>query len=131
MEPKEINLREIAKSTKYPLDAFLFVQQGLDYTVRRIHGEPEEEQPAERRHVRGAQLCIGLRDYAIEQYGLMARTVLQRWRIHTCEDFGRIVFALIDAELMLATEEDSIDDFTGVFDFADAFSVAIAESGST
>ena len=57
----------------------------------------------------------------IEQYGLMARTVLQRWGIHSCEDFGRIVFALVDAELMLKTDEDTIDNFIDVYNFTDAF----------
>ena len=51
----------------------------------------------------------------------MARTVLQRWSIHSCEDFGHIVFALVDAGLMLKTDEDSIDDFIGAYDFSDAF----------
>lgn len=116
------NLLTVLGSTKYPIEAFLFVQRGLDFTVRRIHQTDKTIDDGPRFHVTGQQLCLGLRDYAIRQYGLMARTVLRRWQINLCEDFGHIVFALVDAGLMHKTEEDSIQDFTGVFDFEESFS---------
>lgn len=114
-----------ARTTRYPVDAFLFVQRGLDYTVRRIHGElkkaDSEIDPASR-HINGRELCLGLRDYAVDQYGLLAGAMLSRWRIQSCEDFGHIVFALVEAEILKKTEDDSIRDFIGVYDFATAFS---------
>ncbi len=123
-----VELLDAVKSTKYPLEAFLFVQRGLDRTVRGIHGEPEddpallEEDPAtSSRHVSGRQLCEGLRDYAIDQYGLMAAAVLRHWGIHRCEDFGRIVFAMVDSGMMHKTDGDRLEDFHGVFDFREAF----------
>ncbi|MEX0655158.1 MAG: Minf_1886 family protein [Phycisphaeraceae bacterium] len=118
------DLREIVAKTRYPLDAFLFVQRGLDYTVRQTHGElPDGDRQAEREgcHVSGRQLCQGLRAYAVQEYGLLARTVLRRWQIHSCEDFGHIVFAMVEAGLMHKTDDDTMDDFAGVFDFEDAF----------
>ncbi len=125
------DLAAIARNTKYPVDAFIFVQQGLDHTVRTIHGEmadnaaPEEMQS---RHVTGEQLCHGLRRFAIHQYGLLARTVLKRWRINSCEDFGHIVFAMVEAELMHKTENDRVEDFVGVFAFDEAFSSQLSLS---
>ena len=112
--------------TRYPLDAFAFVQRGLDFTVRREHGEPDPavelvEDDAPSRHVSGRMLCEGLRDYALQQYGLLAGTVLRRWRITRCEDFGHIVFAMVDSGMMHKTDEDSIQDFTDVFSFREAF----------
>lgn len=127
------DLRAIARESRYPLAAFLFVQRGLDYTVRRLHGEAAgEEDPAaqESRHVTGQDLCYGLRDFAVEQYGLLARTVLRRWRIDRCEDFGRIVFLMVDAGLMHKNEQDSLDDFVDVFDFTDAFTPTLSLSES-
>ena len=121
-----IDLAEAVKRTRYPADAFVFVQRGLDFTVRREHGELTEDydpddpdQPS--RHVSGRVLCEGLRDYAIQQYGLLAGTVLRRWRIHRCEDFGHIVFAMVDAGIMHKTDDDSIADFENLFSFRDAF----------
>lgn len=124
-------LLKVADKTGYPPEAFVFVQRGLDFTVRRVHGDPEEADPETSRHITGPQLCVGIRDFAIEEYGLMARTVLKQWGIVNCEDFGRIVFALVDAEMMHKTDEDRIDDFVNVFDFKDAFAteLTIAENG--
>ena len=119
-------LQQAVNMTRYPVDAFAFVQRGLDFTVRREHGEADstaelldDEQPS--RHVSGRLLCEGLRDYAIQQYGLLAGTVLRRWRIHRCEDFGHIVFAMVESGMMHKTDEDSIDDFIDVFSFREAF----------
>lgn len=116
------DLLEVVKTTQYSVEAFVFIQHGLDYTVRDIHGEIDEEsETMHSRHISGEQLCQGLRRYAIRQYGLMARTVLSNWKINTCEDFGRIVFAMVDSGLMYKTENDSIVDFQEVFDFDQAF----------
>ena len=104
----------------YPPEAFLFVQEGLRRTVERLAEAKGEPEGAER-HVSGQELCIGLRSHAIDQYGLLARAVLEHWRIRRTEDFGRIVFILIESGLMRKTEEDSIEDFSGVFDFDEAF----------
>ncbi|MEX2671073.1 MAG: Minf_1886 family protein [Phycisphaeraceae bacterium] len=123
-ETQVITLREAASRTHYPLDAFHFVRRGLDYTVHRAHSQPEKLTEQER-HVSGDQLSLGLRDFAIDQYGHMARTVLRRWRINRTEDFGRIVFAMVDAGLMQATESDSVRDFDGVFDLDDAMLATI------
>jgi uncharacterized repeat protein (TIGR04138 family) len=122
----EPSIFEIAQQTQYPVDAFIFIQRGLDYTVRHIHGDvpkdldPEDE--STNRHVTGQQLCQGLREYAISQYGLMARTVLRRYKIYTTEDFGKLVFAMVDAGVMRKTDEDTLADFVDVYDFSEAFS---------
>lgn len=119
-QPDYISLQDIASRTRYPVDAFHFVRHGLDFTVRRQHEHPEMLDEVER-HVSGQLLCEGLRDFAIEHYGQLARLMLERWNIKRTEDFGHIVFAMVESELMQATEEDSIRDFENGFDFAEAF----------
>jgi uncharacterized repeat protein (TIGR04138 family) len=108
---------------RFSVEAFEFVQAGLTWTADRIHGEVPEGQPrsGRNRHITGQQLCEGLRDLAIERWGYLARTVLNNWGISRTEDFGRIVYALIDAGILAKTDEDSPDDFVAVFDFAEAF----------
>lgn len=103
----------------YPQEAFRFVRDGLAHTVKTIYGENGGDSPD--RHVNGQQLCLGLRDYAVKQYGLLAPTVLNRWGIFRTDDFGRIVFAMIEAGLMRKSEQDSMADFHAVYDFEDAF----------
>ncbi len=119
-------LQSVAMKTKYPLEAFIFVRNGLDFTVRSIHGDPEKAGSNANRHISGQQLCYGLRDYAVEQYGLLARTVLQRWSIHCSEDFGHIVFAMVDAGEMAKTDDDTLENFAGVYDFSEAFSPTLS-----
>jgi uncharacterized repeat protein (TIGR04138 family) len=114
--------REILNAAgPYPMEAFNFVREGLSYTSDAVHQDPHDL-PELDRHVSGQQLCLGLRDYAIDQYGLLAPVVLEHWNIRRTDDFGRIVFAMIDAGLMSKTDDDTIDDFRGVFDFQEAFS---------
>ncbi|MCA9291152.1 MAG: hypothetical protein KDA25_08485 [Phycisphaerales bacterium] len=104
----------------YPIEAFNFVREGLSYTVQRLH-EDYETLPEIDRHISGQQLCMGLRDFAIQQYGMLAPVVLDRWFVRRTDDFGRIVFAMIDSGLMSKTEKDNVDDFRMVYDFDEAF----------
>ena len=116
---------EIAAGTAYPPEAFVFIREGLHAAAVDVHGpEPEMANPAlvGKRHVSGQQLCHGLRDVAILRWGLMAKTVLNSWNVRETLDFGKIVYAMIDNELMQKTEGDSLEDFRDVFDFNQAFS---------
>jgi len=136
VQPK--SLKQIAQDAGYAVEAFLFVQRGLEFTVKRTHGAEPKQAVAEEyddpdqsgRHVSGQQLCLGLRDFAKKEYGLLARSVLARWRIHRSEDFGRIVFAMIDGGLMHKTDEDTLEDFIEVFSFDEAFSERLLLGGN-
>jgi uncharacterized repeat protein (TIGR04138 family) len=128
------SLQEVADAVGlYPVDAYAFVQQGLTRAVHLVHGPEAEPRPAGAdaspkrrkptgdgevsRHITGRDLCVGLRDEAWDRWGLLARTVLARWNVTSTLDFGRIVFALVEHQWLQKTDEDSIDDFRGVFDF--------------
>jgi len=119
-KPQPKSLHQLAKEAgPYPAEAYEFVQRGLSYTVQKMHGTVAD--PKASRHVSGRDLCDGLREFALTQWGLLARVVLRQWEIHSTIDFGRIVFALIDAGQMQKTDDDTLDDFQNVFDFKNAF----------
>lgn len=121
MEQKVIDLKEIMdRAGGFAPECYPFIRDGLEHTATMIHGEGGEPGDTSR-HVTGQQLCLGLRDYAVERYGLMAKSVLNHWGVHETLDFGRIIFAMVEAELMSKTEEDALEDFEDVFDFAEAF----------
>lgn len=101
-----------ARAGRYDERAFLFVLSALEY---------QQAQLPERRHVSGDELSRACRDYALEQYGLLARTVLGHWGIRGTADFGAIVYALIDAGLLVRQDDDRQEDFEGVYAFNDAF----------
>ena len=71
----------------------------------------------EERHVTGQQLCEAIRQYAVGQYGMLAKNVLNEWGIRSTSDFGEIVFNLIDIGQMKKTDSDRREDFDDVFDF--------------
>ena len=102
---------------RYSAEAYEFVMNALAYTVRAA---------GERRHVTGQELLFGMRDLALDCWGLMARHVLAAWGVRATEDFGEIVFNLVHAGLLSKTEEDSPNDFRNVFTFVEAFDEAYA-----
>ena len=100
------------RSGRYDERAYLFVLAALEHLQRRLD---------KRRHVSGEELACACRDFALEQYGLLSRTVLEHWGMGETADIGRIVFTLIDVGLLKAQDNDRPEDFEGVYVFADAF----------
>jgi len=117
-KPPRTRAQVVERLGVYPPQAIEFIERALSYTVQKVHGRTAL---GEERHVSGAELCWGLRDYAQMQWGLMAPVVLRHWNITCTMDFGRIVYALIDGGLMQKREEDSIEDFRDVYRFDEAF----------
>ena len=103
---------------RYGREAYLFTFAALDHTVRALNRDHE---PESSRPVSGQELAWGIANYAREQYGPMARTVLAHWGLNTTLDFGNIVFALIEEGLMRKTENDSLEDFADVYDLDEVF----------
>jgi uncharacterized repeat protein (TIGR04138 family) len=108
----------VAKDSRYTREAYLFVREALDHTQKMIGKAPKDDLP---RHVSGQQLLEGVRDFALQQYGPMAMTVLNEFGIQRCEDFGELVFNMVENSLLAKTDKDSRDDFKGGYDFDDAF----------
>lgn len=121
----DLNFQEIVElickeDARYDRKAYDFVRQGLDYTVKNLK-KKDAERAARSQHVAGSELLAGLRGYALDQFGPLAKTVLNQWGITRCADFGDIVFNLIDYKVFSKTENDRREDFTEVFDFDEAF----------
>jgi uncharacterized repeat protein (TIGR04138 family) len=102
---------------RYDRDAYYFVREGLDFTIRML----KKDSRGAGRHVRGQELLDGLRRYALDEFGPMAKTVFDHWGIKRCEDFGEIVFHMVDKGVLGKTEQDTRDDFKGGYDFDEAF----------
>ena len=96
----------------YHETAYLFILSALQFTIEKV-GEP--------RHVTPAELAGGCRDLALERWGLLARSVLEYWGIHSTEDLGEIVFALVECGVLVKREDDSPHDFSAVYSFHHAF----------
>ncbi|MBT5873673.1 MAG: hypothetical protein HOH43_09655 [Candidatus Latescibacteria bacterium] len=102
-----INLDE-----RYPRQAYCFVMDALKHTTTTL--------PV-RRHVSGQELSMGIREYAIQQFGIGVQLIFQQWGIKGTRDFGEIVFNMVNGGLMRKTDEDNLSDFDDVFDFKTEF----------
>jgi len=107
-------LREVVRHHgQYRGEAYAFLLEALDFTIQR-RGKG-------RKHVSGPDLMEGFRDYAVQQFGFLARVVLCEWGIRTTDDVGEIVFHLIEEDLLQKTADDRREDFHDLFDFSEAF----------
>ena len=112
-------IRTIRKDDpRYKRGAYYFLRQALDYSLRELHKRGELDKT---NHLTGQQLLEGIRLFAIEQYGPMARTVLEDWGVKDCRDFGNIVFNLVDCKVLGKTDQDSPEDFAKGYSFSAAF----------
>jgi uncharacterized repeat protein (TIGR04138 family) len=112
-------IEDLAESDgRYKKEAYFFVYDSLQYTVEKMG---RENQTREKRHISGRDLLSGISDFAIKQYGPLTLEVFAHWGVYKTRDFGEMVFNLVSAELMSKTENDCIDDFVDIYDFAQEF----------
>jgi len=108
----------ISKDSRFPYEAYEFLFQALAYTQKSLgKAKPQDgNEPTVEHHVSGRELIEGIRKYALDEFGLMARCVFQQWGIHKTGDFGDMVFNLVEHGLMSKTDQDSKEDFEDIFD---------------
>ncbi len=112
----------VKRDPRYAYESYEFVFAALAHAIKLLGRLPDEEdeddEPNE--HVSGPELLAGVRDLALREFGLMARTVFRLWGINKTADFGNIVFNLIESGLMSRTEQDDLSDFADVYDLDEA-----------
>lgn len=106
------------KDGRYRLEAYQFLFDALDKTVR-FAGRDEETGAA--RHVSGEELLDGMRVYASSLFGPLAAQVWRTWGVKSTLDWGRIVFLLVENELLRRQDTDTIEDFGSGYDFDAVF----------
>ncbi len=103
----------LKRDKRFDPHAYFFLKDALDFTLKRI----AESNGGQARHVSGPELLAGCRDYALEQFGPMASTLMNEWSIRKCQDLGDMVFHLIEEQVFGKQESDKKEDFSEVFDF--------------
>lgn len=109
---EDVLARIRARGGQFHERAYLFVLATIEFLQSRLEV---------RRHVTGVELAWACRDFAQQQFGLLAEEVLGHWGIRRTEDIGRIVFTLVDIGLLVTQPGDQESDFEGVYQFADVF----------
>jgi uncharacterized repeat protein (TIGR04138 family) len=103
---------------RYQKAGYLFLYEALEHTVEKFG---KAVLPKDQRHVSGRDLLQGISEYGLEQFGPLTQAVFAHWGIRQTSDFGRMVFNLVEAELMRKTPQDCVEDFAEVYDFAEEF----------
>ena len=107
----------VAADPRYDKDAYLFLQDALDFTMK----SRKKQRTDLSRHVTGQELLEGVRLFALKENGPLVPMVFESWGIARCEDFGEMVFNLVRAGIFGKTDTDRIEDFHGAYTFHDAF----------
>lgn len=100
------------KDSRYSPDAYDFVLEALSFTQKKYKRS---------KHVTGKELLEGIKILLMEEFGTMSLTVLKHWGVTSTEDFGNIVFNLVNSKVLSKTEEDTLEDFRNVYDFSEVF----------
>jgi uncharacterized repeat protein (TIGR04138 family) len=109
-----------AQGGPYHERAYLFILGTIEFLQSRLEV---------RRHVTSAELAWACRDFALQQFGLLAPVVLAHWGIRRTEDMGRIVFTLVEIGLLVTQPGDHESDFEGLYQFAEAFGASYEWQG--
>lgn len=115
----EILNQIVTQDPRYKQDAYLFVMEALSYTQRKFE---------RLQHVAGEELLEGIKELLLEKFGPMTITVLKHWGIHSTDDFGCIVFNLVEHRVLSKTLEDNIEAFKNRYDFHDVFDKGYRQS---
>ena len=115
----------VRKDPRYPIEALVFVQNAVSYTVDKLYRSKNRKI----KHISGPQLLDGIKDFALQQFGPMAVDIFEYWGITNTEDFGKIVFKLVDHNLLSARKEDKLEDFKNGYDFDEVFNKKFQPTG--
>lgn len=115
----------LRRDPRFKLEAYVFVRDALAFAQRNmlpaVPVAKEDDLEDESRHLSGQQLCEACRQYALEQYGYLAKMVLASWGLKSTGDFGDVVYNLIDIKHMRKSKSDRREDFDNVYSFDTAF----------
>ena len=90
----------------YTIESYQFVSNAVSATIAKL---------AAHRHISAAELLVGIRDHAHEQYGAVAPLVMDKLGLRTARNVGEVVYLLISVNLISASPEDSPEDFNVAF----------------
>ncbi|HCE44724.1 MAG TPA: hypothetical protein DET40_14375 [Lentisphaeria bacterium] len=107
----------VREDPRYSPEAYEFISKAVVFTMLNL-----ERDKSPNHHVTGKELLEGFRQYAIQEFGPMAGEILKSWGLTDSNAVGNVVFNLVNRQLLGKSENDTLSDFKGGFDFEKAFS---------
>lgn len=101
-----------AKDNRYHPESYEFVMEALSFSQKKFKKV---------KHVSGSELLNGIKQLMLNKFGPMVMTVLNYWGIKQTDDFGNIVFNLVDYKILSKDEQDHYESFKNAYDFEEVF----------
>ena len=102
----EQKLRKLAKETSINVAAFEFIHIAIQHATG-----------GEREHISAARLLDSIKFCGHKAFGFLAKTVFNQWGIHTTDDWGTVVWALVESGIWGKEPDDERSDFNDLWDF--------------
>ncbi len=101
-----------ARDNRYHPESYEFVMEALSFSQKKLKKS---------KHVSGPELLNGIKALMLNKFGPMAMAVLNYWGIKTTDDFGNIVFNLVEYKILSKDEQDNYESFKNAYDFDEVF----------
>ena len=101
-----------SKDSRYHPEAYEFVMEALAHAQQKYKKS---------KHVNGEELLEGIRALLLKKFGPMTMTVLKYWGINSTDDFGNIVFNLVEHKILAEDTQDHYEAFKNAYDFEEVF----------
>lgn len=109
-----------APMCRYHTDAYRFIFEALHHTQKKLDRTHRNNPDDESAHISGKELLEGIRELALKEFGLLAKTVFASWGVRETADFGKMVFEMVERGEMRKTDRDRLSDFSDVYSFNEA-----------
>lgn len=112
------SIEEAARYSGIQEEAYHFVLEALQHAIDKV-SQSSGQGP---RHLHAHELLDGFVDYCAIKFGMLADTVLREWNVTSNDDIAKIVYQLIELNILKKSDEDRFDDFEGAPDLYEAIS---------
>ncbi len=100
------------RDSRYNEGVYEFVMQALSYTQKKFK---------KTKHVTSEELLLGIKELLLTNFGPMTLTVLKHWGIESTDDFGNVVYNLVEDKILSRSDEDDFEKFKDAYDFKKVF----------
>ena len=100
------------QDSRYYPEAYEFVMEALNFSQQKFK---------KTKHISGEELLTGIKALLLKKFGPMTMTVLKHWGIKVTDDFGNIVFNLVENKILAKDTQDHYDSFKNAYDFDEVF----------
>jgi uncharacterized repeat protein (TIGR04138 family) len=100
------------KDSRYYPEAYEFVMEALSFSQKKFK---------KAKHISGEELLTGIKSLLLKKFGPMTLMVLKHWGIKTTDDFGNIVYNLVENKVLAKDTNDHYDSFKNAYDFEEVF----------